>query len=144
MIARVIAGAPVGGVGLVFLVIGAVLARTTRRFQRIAQRTKGRIVSLDTTRRGATGGWQVSSTGYYPTVRFTTAEGQEVTAQSHFGSNPPPGRVGETVGVLYDPADPKRVRVDTMLGRGGIIGPIFVGIGAVLIVAAVFVLVSGS
>ena len=50
---------------------------------------------------------------YRPTVEFTTAQGAQVTATSPFGTNPAPGHVGDTVTVLYDQRDPKRIRIET-------------------------------
>lgn len=142
MIAAVIAAAPFGAVGLLFALIGALIERSSRRFARIAERATGTIVKLSFSRRASFG--TVTSTGgsLYPTVRFTTADGREVTAQSHVGSNPPPGKVGDTVGVLYDPRNPERVRVDTRTGRGCCLGVAFLLIGAALIAAAIVILVA--
>ncbi|MBV8998619.1 MAG: DUF3592 domain-containing protein [Solirubrobacterales bacterium] len=48
-----------------------------------------------------------------PTVEFTTADGTPVRATSNIGTNPRPGRVGESVTVLYDPRNPQKVRVQS-------------------------------
>jgi hypothetical protein len=42
----------------------------------------------------------------YPLLRFTTAEGAEVTAENPVGATPTPYRESQAVRVLYDPAEP--------------------------------------
>jgi hypothetical protein len=48
-------------------------------------------------------------TRYYPRVRFVTADGRTVEAESMTDSALPPPRVGQAVDVLYDPERPERV-----------------------------------
>lgn len=147
--ALTLVGAIFAGVGLVFFVIGGGLMISGRRWRRRAQRTRGQIVALDaigpvSRRRGS--GIRASSTmsgqgiPMYPTVTFTTAEGREVRATSHFGSSPPPGRVGETVPVLYDSRDPPRFRIDNARGRGTCLEILLMVLGAGLILIGVIVL----
>lgn len=143
---------PVGGgfagVGLVFFLIGFGLMRSGRRWRRRAERARATIVSLDATgpvsRRTGSGirlGGSISpGVALFPTVTFTTADGREVRATSHFGSSPAPGRVGETVTVLYDPRDPQRVRIDNVRGRGTCMGVLLMILGAVLAAIGVAVL----
>jgi hypothetical protein len=61
-------------------------------------------------------------TRYYPRVRFVTADGRTVEAESMTDSALPPPRVGEAVDVLYDPERPERVdlvrRADRIDGVG--------------------------
>jgi hypothetical protein len=106
-------------------VVGWTLHRTSRGFRGPSARAQGTIVGFDTSDPGAMRlprtRVQVSTwnnfvgTGpvYRPTVEFTTAEGAQVTATSPFGTNPASGHVGDTVTVLYDTRDPKRIRVET-------------------------------
>lgn len=48
---------------------------------------------------------------YFPVVAFTVADGSTVTAECLTGMAAPPPRVGEQVGVLYDPEHPRRVEL---------------------------------
>lgn len=48
-------------------------------------------------------------TDYFPVVRFALPDGQQVSAMTLRGAHPAPARVGDTVEVRYDPADPRRV-----------------------------------
>ena len=70
----------------------------------------------------------------YPVVRFTTADGKVVEVETTQARSPAPGRKGQAVTVLYDPADPTRVMIEDFLGQGrmmhGCIG--FVGIALTL------------
>jgi len=113
------------GLGLVFGLIGGGITRNAREFRRRAQRTRGLVVGLRASR--ATDG-----TVYYPAIRFTTIYGQQVEAETTYGSNPPPARPGQEVTVLYDPARPTRIRIDSAAGNGMLLGGIFLAVGIVL------------
>lgn len=118
----VIFGAGMAALGLVFLLIGLLVRKTWRGF-RGAARAEGKIVDFDAQLPGSgmrVGRARVSVSQQYmrgivymPTVEFTTADGTPVRATSHIGTNPRPGRVGDTVTVLYDPRNPKKVRVQS-------------------------------
>jgi hypothetical protein len=79
---------------------------------------------------------------YYSIIRFTTVYGQQIEAETSFGSNPPPARPGEQVPVLYDPARPTRIRIDSLTGRGTLLGVIFLVVGLALFVAGAGVAVT--
>ena len=118
-------GAVLAGIGLIFLFVGWILHRTSRHFRGPAERAQGTIVGFDTSTPGAmrvprshvrVSHWSSfvgSGPIYRPTVEFTTADGTKMTATSPFGTNPRPGREGDTVTVLYDPRNPQRMRVET-------------------------------
>jgi len=120
-----ILGAVLAGIGLIFLLVGWILHRTSRHFRGPSERAQGTIIGFDTSDPGAmrlprtrvrVSSWNnFVGTGpvYRPTVEFSIADGTQVTATSPFGTNPAPGHVGGTVTVLYDPRDPKRIRVET-------------------------------
>lgn len=116
------------GVGLVFGLIGGGVLRNAREFRRRAQRTRGLVVGLRASSSG-------DGTVYYPTIRFTTLYGQQVEAETPYGSSPPPARPGQEVPVLYDPATPTRVRIDSAVGSGTLLGGIFLVLGIVLFTA---------
>ena len=74
-------------------------------------------------------------TMYYPRVRYVTRYGNPVEFTGSVGSSPAAFDVGESVGVLYDPAAPEEARIDTFfqlwfapLILGGI-GLVFAAIG---------------
>ncbi|GIH64616.1 MULTISPECIES: DUF3592 domain-containing protein [Microbispora] len=116
------------GLGLVFGLIGGGITMNAREFRRRAQRTRGLVVGLRASRSD-------DGTSYYPTIRFTTLYGQQVEAETTYGSNPPPARPGEEVTVLYDPARPTRIRIDSAAGSGTLLGGIFLAVGIVLFTA---------
>jgi hypothetical protein len=78
----------------------------------------------------------------YPTFRFRTADGTEIETESDLGANPAPALAGQRVTVVYDPARPRRARMDSMLGGGAIHGPIFVAFGMLTTLVAGGVLVA--
>ena len=88
----------IGGVaifGLVFAAIGAVTLMSQARFRRRARTAPGIITGLRAARTRGSGAGELGSQGAcYPTVRFTTAAGQEVEAESRLATNPPPGQPG--------------------------------------------------
>ena len=140
-------------VGLVMLFAGVRLRAAARRFMRRAERTRGEIVSLRSSwSSGAAGSSGIGqealaaptttrrTRSWFPTVAFTTASGDRVTAEAPVGTNPPAGRVGDTVAMLYDPADPAQIRIDTVLGRGSLPGTIGVWLGAILVAIGIIVL----
>jgi hypothetical protein len=131
-------GAVFAAIGAVFLAVGLLLRVGSRRL-RGGQRAEGRIVDFRTaspTRTAASG------IIYQPTVTFTTSDGQEVTATSPYGSNPRPGKVGDSVTVLYDPRDPQRVRVETRGGVSGCLTGGFVALGGGMLALGIVILVS--
>ena len=55
----------------------------------------------------------------YPVVRFTTTRGQVLQFQAAQNSNPPHHRIGGSIRVLYDPAEPRQVKFNTWQNRWG-------------------------
>jgi len=105
----------VGGVGLVFLVVGVALvavARITRRrragFAARANTAPGKVV--DNVWRDVGRSTEVSLLAF-PRLRYRLPDGTVVEQLSFEGASPPVARKGSTVAVLYDPADPRRARI---------------------------------
>ena len=69
----------------------------------------------------------------YPVVQFVTAREQVVRYQAGQGSNPPHQRIGGSIRVLYDPANPQRVKFDTWNNRWGT-GVVLIAAGLALMV----------
>jgi hypothetical protein len=102
--------------GPVFLILGvlavvwAVLAfRSERRFLSKALRATGVVESLRAER-------MERSTVYFPVIRFTTAAGATVTAESKT-SKSSGYPIGQTISILYDPSDPKNLEIDALWSR---------------------------
>jgi hypothetical protein len=110
-----------------------------RRFLATAAEARGVVVDLAKVREydsDAGAGRQV--TRLYPVVEFVTAREQVVRYQPPMGSNPPDYRVGGPLTVLYDPANPQHVVLDTWdeLWKEGVI---LLAVGLVLTVISVAV-----
>ena len=50
---------------------------------------------------------------YAPVIKYKDASGKEYTYESKHSSDPPDYKVGEKVQLIYDPADPEEVYVDS-------------------------------
>ncbi|WP_206733612.1 DUF3592 domain-containing protein [Flavobacterium sp. YO12] len=67
-----------------------------------------------------------NSTTYAPVVSFTTKAGNKIEFTSSVSSNPPSYSEGESVEVLYDPAEPKDASINGFASLW--IGPLIFGI----------------
>ncbi len=118
----------------VFAAVGAFVALSgvrrliaTRRFEARAERAAAEILDVrEEWVSGSRGQTKVST----PVVRFTTADGRTVEAEttSHRGLFGRP-QAGDPLDVLYDPSNPADVRMRT--GAGGLlsgVGSIAVGV----------------
>ncbi|WP_248959307.1 DUF3592 domain-containing protein [Sphaerisporangium perillae] len=126
-----------GIIGTVLAVLGSAVVLHTRDFRRRARRAQAQVVRLRAYRTGASRRERRNSAVYHPVLRFTTAEGERVEAESPVGSNPPPARAGERVRILYDPADPAQVRIDSAMGGGMLLGGVFIGAGLLVLALGV-------
>jgi hypothetical protein len=52
-----------------------------------------------------------------PVVEFRTREGQRIRIEGGISASPTPYRVGERIGVFYDPTDPSAALIDSFLER---------------------------
>ena len=87
-------------IGIALVLGGLFMLRRARQFAAQAQSAVGRVIRLheEPTRRGGH--------FYCPVVQFRTAAGEDVEFTSSFGSRPARHKIGQSVAVLYDPADP--------------------------------------
>ena len=99
-------------IGLAVLIGGVVTAiKQTRKVARGVTAT-GTVVDL------VQRVFNPGSAGVYcPVVQFTTALGQSVRLESGFGTMPASHRVGQSIAVRYDPADPQKAEVDSVTSR---------------------------
>lgn len=106
---RIVAVIVLGGLALLLFGVSAHATWRQAAFRRTAIETEGRIVALAESRtRESSGRWSVS---YFPVYAYTLPNGRVVQRTSGTGGNPPPHAVGETVRVLYDPAEPDRAMI---------------------------------
>lgn len=119
--------------GTFFAVMGVRAMVEHRRFRRTAVQVPGVITALRAHHSGSSSDTGRSVT-YHPVLRFTTLDGRIVETESGYGSNPPPGREGAYVPVLYDPANPADARLTGMWGGGVLLGFALVGLGGLFAV----------
>lgn len=114
--------------GALFASIGVRMQRAQGRFTARAARATGTVTDLRPRSPGDTG----SGVIWVPVVRFTTADGRTVEAETSGGSNVKRHKPGQPIEVLYDPQQPADVRVPD---RGsGFIHGMFIAMGAAFVV----------
>ncbi|MFN3491863.1 MAG: DUF3592 domain-containing protein [Anaerolineales bacterium] len=128
-------------IGVVFSLIGGLMALIavflfvrTRVFINNAQEVKGTVIRMVWSP-GSDGGG-----GYSPVYQFKTIEGRLIEKQDNLSSNPPMFKEGQTIDVLYEPANPENARIKKWMSLyfvslllGGM-GLIFGGIGVVMLI----------
>ena len=83
---------------------------------------------------------------YCSVVQFTTALGQPVRLESGFGTMPASHRIGQSIAVRYDPADPQKAEVDSVTSRWLVpgcmigMGTMFLAMGVVFLAIGIAVL----
>lgn len=95
---------------------------------------EARVLSVDE-KRGRRG-----KRTYAPVYSFVDAEGRSFTGQQAVYLRWVEARSGDTVPVVYDPADPRRSVINTFWGRFGylpatLFSGLFMGIGAALLLS---------
>jgi hypothetical protein len=126
------------GVALVYAAIRTM--RGDRAFAAVAQPATAIVTALR---------WRANhdtSSLAYPVVRFSLPDGRTFEVESQWGARPAPAREGETVQVLYDPADPTRARLAKSMGASGFLWAIFLvaGLGCTalgVVLGVIFLLV---
>lgn len=128
----------IGGVFIAVAVLTAVITAlvlvSRARFRRRATRTTGTIVGHERTSSTTYSSFSSTSTStgpmYYCVVEFALPGGETARGRTRTASSPPAGRVGGTATVFYDPADPRRVSLDT--GRTSVMNGCVLALVAVL------------
>jgi Protein of unknown function (DUF3592) len=131
-------------IGLLVLIGGAVTA--VKQSRQFAARTAatGKVVGL--VKRVFKPG---SAGSYCPVVEFMAANGEAVRFESDFGTMPASHRVGQSIAVRYDPADPTQAEIDSPASRWLapgcmiVMGLGFLGLGLALILMGIIGLASG-
>jgi hypothetical protein len=130
--------------GAISLVVGVKALADSRRFVAAAVAADGVVVDVaevvqQVQKRRPNGDWYYQDvTVFHPVIRFVTIRGRGVRFQASEGSNDPFAyRAGDSITVLYDPANPQDARLDTWASRWGdsialtMVGLVLVIIGAV-------------
>lgn len=77
------------------------------------------------------------SKSYFPIIEFTTQDNQKIEFRSSMGSSSYRGSIGQSIDVLYDPADPHDAVINSLFGVYGlsiifgIFGGVFTLIGGI-------------
>lgn len=112
--------------GVVFMGVGLGIGRAENRFRS----TAGRAAATVTDVRSRSAGRNTSGLIWVPVVRFQTSDGRMVDAEASGGTNIKSHSPGDSIEVLYDPANPANVRVPGGPG-GGLIQGVFMAIGGI-------------
>ena len=137
-------------VGLLFLVIGVavlisgiVAAVKQKRKSARGVAATGRVIDL------VKKIFNPGSAGVYcPVVRFTTGTGDLVEFESGFGTMPASHRVGQTITVRYDAANPQSAEVDSATANWFVpgctiaMGFLFFAMGLAFVVIGILMLAS--
>jgi Protein of unknown function (DUF3592) len=115
-------------VGVAFTGVGVWSAITSERLLKRGKTVNGKITRL---------AWVSSTTSsggaYYPEFSFTARDGSTHVVRSHDGSSPCPFSEGQSVVILYDPADPSTAKIDTF-GQMWLSALLFGTIGPALLI----------
>jgi hypothetical protein len=128
-------------IGIAVLISGAVAAVKQVRKSGRGVATTGTVVDL--VKRVFNAG---SAGVYCPVVEFTAASGQPVRFESQFGTMPASHRVGQSIAIRYDPADPQKAEVDSATANWFVpgctiaMGILFLLMGLVFVVIGILVL----
>jgi Protein of unknown function (DUF3592) len=107
-----------GALTVILGVICGVIVVRTQAFLADSSSTSGQVLGLVPRQSCDTDddGDRSCTTVYAPRVRFTTADGQQVTFVSDTASNPPEYEEGDRIDVRYRSNDPTDVVVDSVTG----------------------------
>jgi len=132
------------GAALVLFALGGLFVRNARRgrssgaaFLRSAATTRAQVVDMREKYRPRADSEQMPA--YFPVVAFDLPDGRRVESEVMIGARPAPARIGATVEVRYDPADPRRVVLAHGMATVGSAGCFATGLGVTLWVVGVFV-----
>lgn len=128
-------------IGIAILISGAVGAVKQARKSGRGVKANGTVVDL------VSRVFNPGSAGVYcPVVDFTTAAGQPVRFESQFGTMPASYRVGQSIALRYDPADPQKAEVDSATANWFVpgctiaMGLLFLMMGLVFVAIGIVVL----
>lgn len=140
--ALTITGAVFAGIGALLFVVGLVIMRANRRFDRRAARAPGRITGV---RWKAVGPPAETTMTGFPELLFTLPDGREVETVARTGTTFDAMREGQAVTVLYNPAEPSQARVDSSSSAAGgtLVGAAFLAIGGACVLIGAGLIAAG-
>lgn len=94
-----------GGVGAILLLIAGFLFVQERSFLASAETVTGHVSDFDISSDSD------NNNSYCPVIDFTTQRGQNVEYHANVCSAPPAFDVGQSVKVVYDPQNPRKVQM---------------------------------
>ena len=139
------------GKSLAAIALGAVVValavygiRNTRRLNAVGVRVLARVVDREVrhTESRNDDGTVVGETHYYPIVEFTAVDGSSYRVAVTSGLPPQEIHARDVIPVIYDPQDPKNLRMDTEQGRKNGLGYLGVVVGVGIFVYGVYSLVA--
>jgi hypothetical protein len=137
-------------VGLVFAAVGAYGSRRQILLRRKGQRVTGTVTQIDKEWMPGGGPDNTGSYTYTPVLSFQTLAGQHIETKSSVGNSSVGGvsigvKVGQSVRVIYDPANPSEAEVDTVSAQAtAMLLPMLCGVvGIGLAVAGIATIISG-
>jgi len=143
-------GPPVGksltaiAVGAVVVALASYGIRNTRRLTAVGVRILARVVDREIRHeehRNDDGSLE-SRTRIYPIVEFTTADGSTYRTSVHEGLPPQEIHERDVIPVIYDPENPRNLRMDTVQGRKSGLGYTGVVVGTAIFIYGVYSLVA--
>lgn len=120
----------IGAIGALFCVIGAVLRDRRKKLLESGVTVEGEVsaIEYDPHRNDSTG-------IYFPIIQYATTEGKEITQKYNFGTSRKTYKKGDTVAVIYDPANPTTFIINNKTSR---LGPwISIMLGLVFVITAI-------
>lgn len=122
-------------VGVVVIAVAIWSIRNTRRLSAVGYRAFARVVDRERSERETrqSDGSMVSETFFYPIVEFDTPDGGHYRIPVYQGATHANSETGITVPIIYDPDNPKNIRIDNPQGRntGLMYLGVAVGIGVI-------------
>ncbi len=116
--------------GIAFSILGVKALVNSRHFLANATAATGTVTDIHRV-------IQDNEPSYYPIVEFVTLRERVVRFEADESNADL--QVGDSIKILYDPANPQEARVDTWFSRwGGAIVMLCVGLGLIIIPAVVY------
>ena len=98
-------GGIIGGLGLIFLLIGIGISSSVRKKRQLC-RSKAIGTVIDNVLKS---GSKPRHSSWHPEIQFTASSGQSVTFTYPFGTSTPKYSKGQEISLMYDSQDPQSV-----------------------------------
>ncbi len=105
--------------GLIFATIGGGLTYVAYDFSTRAIATSGVVTNIEVNLPSSTSSGGTGDTTYKPTLRYTDQNGQPQSGQTFLSSSSYNYPIGTKIPILYDPATPGSLRMDSWFALWG-------------------------